>query len=105
VSKGDFFAGSDIVKVDVLPSLSVWISVVEYPVTGLTASRGPWQVAAMSVLGHNFLADNIDPSAAPLRGKLRASLVCAVLVEIKGVSVRRMPGPGEDMAIVTPDEV
>ena len=91
-SKGDLLGGGDIVKVDLLFSLSVRICVVQYPLIGLPAPRGPWKVAAMSVLSHDFLADNLNP-------------VRAVLVKIERVSVGRVPGPGKDMAIVSPDKV
>ena len=84
-SKGDLLGGGDIVKVDVLVSLFVRICVVQYPLVA-------WQVAAMSVLSHNCLADSLD-------------LVCAVFVKIEGAAVRRMPGPGENTTIVSPDKV
>ena len=91
-SEGDLPGGGDIVKVDVLFSLFVRICIVQYPLIGLPSPRGPWQVAAMSILGHDPLADNLD-------------LVCAILVQVEGVSVQGMPSPGEDMTIVSPDEV
>ena len=68
-----------------LISLFVRIGIVENPVIAR-------QVTAMSVLSHNVLTDYFD-------------LACAVLIQIKSVSVRRVPGPGKDMACVSPEKV
>ena len=68
------FAGRYVIKIDILLSLAVRIGIVEDPfIAG--------KVGAMAVSCHYAFADDFD-------------LSCSVLVEIKCVTVRRVPCPG-----------
>jgi len=80
-----FSAGHCVVEIDGLFTLFVRIGVVENPLVA-------GQVCAMAVFGHNIFAYNLN-------------FFCAVFIEVKGVFVRGMPGPGEDVARVAPDKV
>ena len=82
---GCFVPRLGVVEVRVLLPLPVRVRVVEDH-----APAG--QVGAVAVLGHHVRGDDLDA-------------VGAVLVEVELVAVRGVPGPGEDVARVAPDEV
>jgi hypothetical protein len=68
-----------------LHPLFIGISIVENPFIAR-------QIAAVPIWGHDVLTNDLN-------------FFRAVFVEVKGVPVRRVLGPGEDVAVVTPNEV
>lgn len=98
MAERDCFASCYVVKIDVLFSLFVRIGIVENP----PIAR---QVSAVSVFCHNTFADDLDSFCAVPRFRGDELAPATAGVQIKSVTVRRVPGPGQNMLRISPDKM